>query len=148
MRILNITNLIVVSLILTACSWNSPSEDARSLAKYIGSGVFDMTEKQQNELNQIVESGLKSHDEIVPINKDLFKEVEQALQSGNLNTEKLSKLIEQKKILEAKLTNKELTKVKALISNLTPEQRKKGFDALVKAKENSKTVQYMLGDIK
>lgn len=139
---------LAISFSITACSWNSPSEDARSLAKYVGSGVFDMNDKQQNDLNQIVESGLKAHDEIVPINKELFKEVEKSLQSGNLDTEKVSQLIEQKKILEAKLTNKEMLKVKALIGTFTPEQRKKGIEALTKAKENSKTVQYMLGVIK
>lgn len=41
-----------------------------------------------------------------------------------------------------------MLKVKALIGTFTPEQRKKGIEALTKAKENSKTVQYMLGVIK
>ena len=40
-----------------------------------------MNDKQQNDLNQIVESGLKAHDEIVPINKELFRKLKKSLQN-------------------------------------------------------------------
>ena len=147
----NIFTILILTFVMMTlflnCSSRSPSENIKSFSLHLGEKALELDADQQKKLDKIVESGLEAHKELVPINRELYDELESALRNKKFNEKNVKVLIQKRYEMQANMIQNELSKFNELLSSLTETQRSKSLNNLRKLRERSKILQYSIGDI-
>ena len=144
MKIYILTFLI---LIVSGCSSESPREKAKKYLGMVDTFYVDMTDDQEKMLDQIVDDYFDSKKSDYLLNKKLYLQITKSLDGGGeLNTQEMNKIINQKIEINKSLIPKQLKLINDFFKTLGPKQRKKMLDALEKLRKKSVKMRFWLGE--